>query len=67
MAENQCDGCRSGMPLIKGVHWENGHPAIGCTKDLYEDKGDEGNEDAACGEGCGQEPMGCAGCVWPLG
>jgi hypothetical protein len=23
---------------------------------------DEGGEDAACGKGCGQEPMGCGTC-----
>jgi hypothetical protein len=32
---NQCDGCRAGMSLQDGIHYEDGHPHICCTANRY--------------------------------
>lgn len=34
--ENQCDGCRRGLPLEDGIHVSEDGYMIGCTKHLYE-------------------------------
>lgn len=34
--ENQCDGCRAGMPLVHGIHrTKDDKPYMCCTKRLY--------------------------------
>jgi hypothetical protein len=35
---NQCDGCRRGLPVKDGLHYEpsTGQSVIGCTKDRYD-------------------------------
>jgi predicted RNA-binding Zn-ribbon protein involved in translation (DUF1610 family) len=35
MAKNQCDGCNNNLELRDRIHYKNGHPVIGCTKELY--------------------------------
>lgn len=32
---NQCDGCRKGMPIQEGIHYNNGKPDIYCQKKKY--------------------------------
>lgn len=33
---NQCDGCRRGLPIRNGIHWNDGkYDHIGCTAHLY--------------------------------
>jgi hypothetical protein len=36
-AQNQCDGCRRGLPLVDGTHKGEGYDMIGCTAHLYAD------------------------------
>jgi hypothetical protein len=31
--KNQCDGCRRGLPLRDGIHYDGDRPYMGCTKD----------------------------------
>jgi hypothetical protein len=34
--DNQCDGCRTGMPIESGIHrLPNGSPYMCCTKNRY--------------------------------
>jgi len=38
MPKNQCDGCRRGLRLIGGIHYDDeGYPVIGCTKEEYQE------------------------------
>ena len=39
---NQCDGCRRGLPIVRGIHVDNKYPQgtyarlyMVCTKDMY--------------------------------
>ena len=38
--ENQCDGCRQGLPVVNGLHRDkNDRPFMACTKQLYKHSG----------------------------
>ena len=37
---NQCDGCRTKLPLIGKTHYAGKHPICVCTKDRYVDADD---------------------------
>jgi hypothetical protein len=41
---NQCDGCKVGDPVVKGLHTKDGRAYMGCQKERYK---------ATCGD-CGQ-------------
>jgi hypothetical protein len=38
---NQCDGCKRGLRIVKGIHWEDcnilrrSYPYMACTKGDY--------------------------------
>lgn len=32
---NQCDGCRRGLPIENGIHYDKGWPDMSCTADRY--------------------------------
>ena len=34
-AVNQCDGCRRGLRISQGIHFENDRPVMACTADRY--------------------------------
>jgi len=33
--ENQCDGCKQGLPIENGIHQLNNIPFMACTKNRY--------------------------------
>lgn len=38
---NQCDGCRSGIPVVNDIHWTgNIWNSMACQKDRYSDDED---------------------------